>query len=49
MHELKISESRSELRHIDREINELQNGILEVVSEIQVLETRRVEIDEKRK
>ncbi len=49
VHELKISESRSELRHIDREINELQNGILEVVSEIQVLETRRVEIDEKRK
>ena len=49
VHELKISESRSELRVIDREINELQNGILDVVSEIQVLETRRVEIDEKRK
>lgn len=49
VHELKISENRASLRKIDKEINDLQNGIVEVVSEIQVLETRRVEIDEKRK
>ncbi len=49
VHELKISENRSSLRTLDREIDDLQAGILNVVSEIQVLETRRVEIDEKRK
>lgn len=49
VHDLAISESRSEVRTLDREITLLQNGILEVASEIQTLETRRIEIDEKRK
>ncbi|NLC33667.1 MAG: AAA family ATPase [Erysipelothrix sp.] len=49
VHEVAITESRSELRGIDNEISQLQNGILKIVNEIQLLETRKVEMDEKRK
>lgn len=49
VHEVSIAESRANLREIDRDISQLQSQILNTVSEIQLLETRRVEVDEKRK
>lgn len=49
VHEHSIQDSRSKLRALDRDIDMLQNGILNVMNEIQLLETRKIEIDEKRK
>lgn len=41
--------SKSTLREYDKEINSLQEKLVNVMNEIQILETRKVEIDEKRK
>lgn len=47
--ELEISESKSELRELDKSINTLQDELIKVVNEIQALDKRKVELDEKRK
>ncbi len=49
IHETANNESKAESRSIENKINELQQGLMQVVSEIQILETRKIEIDEKRK
>lgn len=41
--------ARSELHELDMDINSNQEQLLRVVNEIQTLETRKIEIDEKRK
>lgn len=41
--------SKATLREYDKEINSLQEKLVNVMNEIQILETRKVEIDEKRK
>lgn len=43
------NESKVELRALDREINELQDNHFKVVNEIQTLEKRKIEIEEKQK
>lgn len=49
VHEIANTENKNKQRKLDDEINFLQQEIINVVSEISTLETRRVEIDEKRK
>ena len=49
VHETQNEENRRELRRKDEKINALQDELMRVVNEIQILETRKVEIDEKRK
>jgi len=44
-----IAEERNSQRELDRDINNIQEKLMSVVNEIQRLETRKVEIDEKRK
>lgn len=43
------SEFKKEQLQLDIEINQYQEDLLKVVSEIQTLETRKIEVDEKRK
>ncbi|MCI6271840.1 MAG: AAA family ATPase [Erysipelotrichaceae bacterium] len=47
--ETNIQESKKDLYTLDNEINALQDKMLKTVNEIQILETRKIEIDEKRK
>lgn len=47
--ELANDENKKEQRQIDQDINVLQDNILNLVNEIQILEKRRAEIEEKRK
>jgi len=49
VHETQNEENRKDLRRKDEKINFLQDELMRVVNEIQILETRKVEIDEKRK
>lgn len=49
VHEVANSENKEKQRKIDIEINLLHEEIIKVVNEIQKLETRKIEIDEKRK
>ena len=49
VHETQNEENRKELRQKDERINYLQDELMKVVAEIQILETRKIEIDEKRK
>lgn len=49
VHETQNEENRKELRKKDEKINFLQDELMRAVNEIQILETRKVEIDEKRK
>ena len=43
------SDSKLNLRDMDRQISKLQDRLVSTLNEIKVLETRKVEIDEKRK
>ncbi len=47
--ELTNDENRKELNALDKEVNSLQEQVLNIVGEIQILEKRRAEIEEKRK
>ncbi len=47
--DLKSSELRKEMSVFDQEVNKLQEEYTKVVNEIQLLETRKIEMDEKRK
>lgn len=49
VHETQNEENRKELKRKDDRIHSLQDELMHVVSEIQTLETRKIEIDEKRK
>ncbi len=47
--EVANDENKKELNQIDGEVNSLQEKVLNIVGEIQILERRRAEIEEKRK
>lgn len=49
VHELKNEELRRENSELDRDITKLQDDLMKIVSEIQLLDARKVELDEKRK
>ncbi len=49
VHEVANSENKEKQRKLDIDINQLHEEIIKVVNEIQKLETRKIEIDEKRK
>jgi len=49
VHESSLTEAKKEQLQLDLEINALQDQLLKLVNEIQILETRKIEIDEKRK
>ena len=49
VNETSVSEKRNDIRQLDTEIQKLQEELLKAVNEIQILENRRIEIDEKRK
>lgn len=41
--------ARSEIHDLDQSIHQLQDALMKIMNEIQTLETRKIEIDEKRK
>jgi len=49
VHETANQENRQLTHDLDRQINALQDEMLKTVAEIQTLETRKIEMDEKRK
>ena len=49
VHENSNFENKSRLKEYDKEINSIQEKLMMVINEIQTLEARRIEIDEKRK
>ena len=49
VHENSNFESKSRLREYDKEINSIQEKLMMIINEIQNLEARRIEIDERRK
>ena len=49
LHENTVADAKKQQLELDIEINSLQDQLLRVVNEIQILETRKIEIDEKRK
>jgi len=49
VHENSNFEAKSRLREYDKEINSIQEKLMMVINEIQNLEARRIEIDERRK
>lgn len=49
VHEVQNQQSRKDMNNLEREINSNQDKILKVINEIQILETRKIELDEKRK
>ncbi|SJZ90548.1 chromosome segregation protein SMC [Anaerorhabdus furcosa] len=49
VHETQNLESKKEVNDLEKEINKLQENLMKVVNEIQILETRKIELDEKRK
>ena len=49
VHEMANNENKAKQRKLDKEINHFHEEIIKVVNEIQHLETRKIEIDEKRK
>ena len=49
VHENSTLESKNRLKEYDRQINSTQEKLMQVINEIQTLEARKIEIDEKRK
>lgn len=49
IHENSNFENKNKLRSFDKEINSIQERLMNVINEIQILEARKIEIDEKRK
>ncbi len=49
VHENSNFENKNKLKEYDRQINGIQEKLMNVMNEIQTLEARRIEIDEKRK
>ena len=49
VHETNNAESRASLKEFDKTINQLQDQLVSCLNEIKILETQKVEIDERRK
>lgn len=49
VHENSNQENKAKLKEYDKEINRIQEQLMLVINEIQTLEARKIEIDEKRK
>lgn len=49
VHETAVQEGKRHMSVLDNEINRLQDELMRTVNEIQTLETRKIEVDEKRK
>ncbi|MEG0077473.1 AAA family ATPase [Anaerorhabdus sp.] len=49
VHETQNLEAKKEVIDLEKEINKLQENLMKIVNEIQILETRKIELDEKRK
>ena len=49
VHENTNLNSKNQLKDFDKQINNLQDKLMQVINEIQILEARKIEIDEKRK
>ena len=49
VHDVKNEELRREMSEIDHEVNHLQNQFVNILNEINTLEARKTELDEKRK
>ena len=49
VHETASTEAKKEINNLDNQINKLQEEVMKVINEIQTLETRKIEVDEKRK
>ncbi|MFV0479742.1 MAG: chromosome segregation protein SMC [Anaerorhabdus sp.] len=49
VHETQNSETKKELLELEKDVNKFQNQLMNVINEIQQLETRKIELDEKRK
>jgi len=49
INETRIQESRKEVQKLDKEINDLQDEMLNNFNEVQALEARKTELDERRK
>lgn len=49
IHENSNFENKNKLRGFDKEINSIQERLMNIINEIQILEARKIEIDEKRK
>lgn len=47
--ETQIQEAKTDISSLDKNINYNQEKLMKVINEIQILETRKIEIDEKRK
>ncbi|MBR5754680.1 MAG: AAA family ATPase, partial [Erysipelotrichaceae bacterium] len=49
VHENANFENKNQLKQYDKDINNIQDRLMNVINEIQTMEARRIEIDEKRK
>lgn len=49
VHETKTQDDKQQINNLEHEINSLQEKLMNAINEIQTLETRKIEIDEKRK
>lgn len=49
VHETAVQQARGKVNKLDFEINHLQDELLKTINEINTLDTRRIELDEKRK
>ena len=47
--ENELNDHREQVNELEKEINHLQEKLMQTINEIQILETRKIEIDEKRK
>ncbi len=49
VHETQNQGTKKDILDLENEVNKLQENLMRIVNEIQVLETRKIELDEKRK
>ena len=49
VHENNNFNAKNELKEYDKNINSIQDKLMQIINEIQILEARKIEIDEKRK
>ncbi len=49
VHETAVQQSRGRISQLETEVNALQDELMKTIREIQTLETRKIEVDEKRK
>lgn len=49
VHETQIQQAKAQVNELDRLVNRMQEELMRTIQEIQTLETRKIELDEKRK